>query len=378
MTASTPPCDGASPPVQPVSGPAPAGGALIAVDDLHRSFRTGRRRNRRTIEAVRGITFTVAPGERLAFIGPNGAGKSTSIKMLTGLLRPSSGSARVLGLEPWSQRRALSRRIGTLFGQRSLLWAELPARTSLATLGAIHGIDRPTLTGRIAELGELLEATDLLDQPVRTLSLGQRMRCELAAALLHRPALLFLDEPTIGLDLLAKQRFREVLVRLNTEHGTTVFLTSHDVADIEHVAARAVIVNHGAVVHDSPVATLRRHLLATKRIEVGLARPLSLDAVRVALDGDGGAGTGIGPVAASSGVSDDRQPVDGISLEVDTRRQPIGPVLDLVLSRLDVSDVSVIDPPLEAVIGAIYTRPEPEPEPAPETDPERPGAATVR
>lgn len=357
MTAS--PSASSPVPRAPGRSPAPpvaeATAAAIAVLDLHRSFRTGRRRNRRTIEAVRGITFSVAPGERLAFIGPNGAGKSTSIKMLTGLLRPSAGSARVLGLEPWSQRRALSRRIGTLFGQRSLLWAELPARTSLATLGAIHGIDRTTLTRRIVELGELLEATDLLDQPVRTLSLGQRMRCELAAALLHRPALLFLDEPTIGLDLLAKQRLREVLVRLNTEHGTTVFLTSHDVADIEHVAARAVIVNHGAVVHDSPVAALRRTLLATKRIEVGLARPLSLDAVRRAL----GAGAGIGPVSALGGMADAGQPVDGIGLEIDTRRQPVGPVLDLVLSRLDVSDVSVTDPPLEAVIGAIYTRPDP-------------------
>lgn len=358
-----------------------AGDAAIAVDDLHRTFTAGRRRNRRTVEAVRGITFAVAPGERLAFIGPNGAGKSTSIKMLTGLLRPTAGRARVLGLVPWSQRRALSRRVGTLFGQRSLLWAELPARSSLATLGAIHGLDRPATARRTAELGELLEAADLLDQPVRTLSLGQRMRCELAAALLHRPDLLFLDEPTIGLDLLAKQRFREVLVRLNTDHGTTVFLTSHDVADVEHVAARAVIVNHGTVIHDSPVAALRRHLLATKRIEVGLARPLSLDAVRAAL---GDAGPGLGPVTALTGVTDQHQPVDGIALEVDTRHQPIGPVLDRVLSRLDVSDVSVIDPPLEAVIGAIYTRPEARPDhgqgaddgPAadPEPDPDPDGA----
>ncbi len=355
MTASP----SASSPVRRAPGTASAGGtlpagvdAVIAVEGLHRSFTTGRRRRRRTIEAVRGLSFAVAQGERLAFIGPNGAGKSTSIKMLTGLLRPSAGSARVLGLEPWSQRRALSRRIGTLFGQRSLLWPELPARTSLATLGAIHGLDRPGLVRRIAELGELLEAAELLDRPVRTLSLGQRMRCELAAALLHRPDLLFLDEPTIGLDLLAKQRFREVLVRLNTEHGTTVFLTSHDVADIEHVAERAVIVNHGTVIHDSPVVSLRRTLLATKRIEVGLARALTVADVRAALGPD------IGPVTAlGDRPADDGMPVEGIAVGVDTRHQAIGAVLDRVLRQLAVADVSVADPPLEAVIGEIYTRP---------------------
>ncbi|MEZ5410430.1 MAG: ATP-binding cassette domain-containing protein [Acidimicrobiales bacterium] len=327
--------------------------AVIAVADLRRTFSAGRRRNRRTIEAVRGVTFTVEPGERLAFIGPNGAGKSTSIKMLTGLLRPSAGTVRVLGLEPWSERRALSRRIGTLFGQRSLLWGELPARTSLATLGAIHGIDRSGLGRRIDELGELLEATHLFDQAVRTLSLGQRMRCELAAALLHRPQLLFLDEPTIGLDLLAKQRFREVLVRLNTEHGTTVFLTSHDVADVEHVAARAVIVNHGTVIHDSPVAALRRNLLTAKRIEVGLARALTVPEARAALGPD------IGPVTplGSAPGRGEEAPVDGIAIDVDTRRQAIGEVLDRVLQRLAVADVSVADPPLETVIGEIYARP---------------------
>lgn len=359
MTASP----SASSPVRRAPGTAPASGstpgavpadvdAVIAVEDLHRTFSAGRRRRRRTIEAVRGLSFAVSWGERLAFIGPNGAGKSTSIKMLTGLLRPSAGSARVLGLEPWSERRALSRRIGTLFGQRSLLWPELPARTSLATLGAIHGLDRSGLGRRIAELGELLEAAELLDRPVRTLSLGQRMRCELAAALLHRPDLLFLDEPTIGLDLLAKQRFREVLVRLNTEHGTTVFLTSHDVADIEHVAERAVIVNHGTVIHDSPVASLRRTLLATKRIEVGLARPVSIADVRAALGPD------IGPITAlGDPPADDAMPVDGIAVGVDTRHQAIGAALDRVLRQLAVADVSVADPPLEAVIGEIYTRP---------------------
>jgi ABC-2 type transport system ATP-binding protein len=314
----------------------------IEVSDLRRTFVTGRRRRRRQVEAVRGVSFTVDQGERLAFIGPNGAGKSTSIKMLTGLLHPTGGQARVLGLEPWTQRRELSRRIGTLFGPRSQLWAELAPRASLRTLGAIFGLDDYEIGRRVHELGLLLEATELFDQPARTLSLGQRMRCELAACMLHRPRLLFLDEPTIGLDLLAKQRFRQVLVRLNTELGTTVFLTSHDVADIEHVAQRAIVVNHGTVVTDSPVAQLRRQFLSTKRIELGLAAPVdpgtSLEAV-------------LGP-----GVTIVERSEAALSLTVDTGIRPVGEVLDTVLAELDVADLSVVDPPLEHVIGALYAQ----------------------
>jgi ABC-2 type transport system ATP-binding protein len=278
----------------------------------------------------------------LAFIGPNGAGKSTSIKMLTGILAPTSGSAEVLGLVPWVQRRELSRHIGTLFGQRSQLWAELTPRVSLHTLGAIFGLSAGQTRSRVGELGQLLDAEALFDEPVRTQSLGQRMRCELAACMLHQPSLLFLDEPTIGLDLLAKQRFREVLVRLNTELGTTVFLTSHDVADIEHVAQRAIIVNHGVIIHDSPVAALRRDLLATKRVEIGLSEPIDVETLRLAL------GHGVEVLAHGDSV---------LSIDVDTGRRPIREVLDLVLASVPVADLSVVDPPLEQVIGEIYQRP---------------------
>ncbi len=232
--------------------------AAIVAADLGRTFVTGRRRQRRTIEAVRGLTFRVEPGERLAFIGPNGAGKSTSIKMLTGILRPTSGSATVLGLVPWEQRMDLARSIGSLFGQRSQLWHELTPRASFRMLAAIFDLDDPGADRRIAELGDLFDAGELFDQPVRTLSLGQRMRCELSACLLHEPSVLFLDEPTIGLDLVGKQRFRELLVRLNEEQGTTILLTSHDVADIEHVADRAIVVNHGTIIFDDAVTAMRR------------------------------------------------------------------------------------------------------------------------
>src|SRR5262245_33276413 len=192
------------------------------------------------VDAVQSITFAVEAGERLAYIGPNGAGKSTSIKMLTGILYPTGGSATVLGLVPWRQRRQLAHRIGTLFGQRSQLWFQLSPRETLALLGRIYRLSRAETERRIASLGELLDATELLDRPVRTLSLGERMRCELAASVLHEPEILFLDEPTIGLDLIAKTRFRDLILRLNEERATTIFLTSHDVSDIEQVARRVI------------------------------------------------------------------------------------------------------------------------------------------
>jgi ABC-2 type transport system ATP-binding protein len=310
----------------------------IRVRSLTKVFETGRRRARRRIEAVREISFTVEPGERIAYIGPNGAGKSTSIKILTGILHPTSGEATVLGIVPWIDRRRLAARIGTLFGQRSLLWFELTPRQSYRMLAAIYELDRRRETARVGELAELLDAGDLFDQPVRSLSLGQRMRCELAACMLHEPEILFLDEPTIGLDLLAKQRFRELLVRLNVERNTTTFLTSHDVADIEHVARRAIVINHGSVIYDDEVAAMRRALLATKLVEVGLARPaapIDLPGVSVIAQDDGSA-----------------------QLVVDTTSTSIRAVLDALLETIAVADISVVDPPLEQVIAEIYRQPQ--------------------
>ena len=220
----------------------------IRVDHLGKVFETGRGANRRTVEAVAGLSFDIEPGERVAYIGPNGAGKSTSIKILTGILHPTSGRATVLGIVPWQDRRRLAGRIGTLFGQRSLLWPELTARQSYRMLAAIYGLDSVRERRRVGELADLLAAGDLFDQPVRGLSLGQRMRCELAACMLHEPEILFLDEPTIGLDLVAKQRFRELLVRLNAERGTTIFLTSHDVAATNLISFSFTIANTSATV----------------------------------------------------------------------------------------------------------------------------------
>ncbi len=308
----------------------------IEVQDLSKVFETGRRRHRRRVDAVDNLSFSVERGERVAYIGPNGAGKSTSIKILTGILHPTQGEASVLGVVPWLDRRRLAARIGTLFGQRSLLWFELTPRQSYRMLAAIYGLDRRREEARIGELGDLLEAGDLFDMPVRSLSLGQRMRCELAACMLHDPEVLFLDEPTIGLDLLAKQRFRELLVRLNTEQGTTIFLTSHDVADIEHVALRAMVINHGSLIYDNEVVAMRRALLSTKLVEVGLSRPA--------------------PAPALAGVTVLEHTETTMKLVVDTVTTSIRHVLDDLLDGLPVADISVVDPPLEQVIASIYGR----------------------
>ena len=309
----------------------------IMVEGLTKTFASGRGKRRRTTDAVRHISFTIDPGERVAYIGPNGAGKSTSIKILTGILQPTGGHASVLGIVPWQQRKKLAARIGTLFGQRSMLWMELTPRQSYRMLAAIYGLDGTRERQRIGVLAELLDANDLIDVPVRSLSLGQRMRCELAACMLHNPEVLFLDEPTIGLDLLAKQRFRDLLVRLNEEQRTTIFLTSHDVADIEHVARRAIVINHGTVIYDDDVVAMRRNLLSSKVIEVSLTTPIT-------------------PVFGTGVIVQSHSDV-GMKLVVNTTATTIRTVLDVLLDGPAVADITVVDPPLEEVIAEIYSHP---------------------
>jgi ABC-2 type transport system ATP-binding protein len=314
--------------------------AAIEAVGLSKTFYSGSGPRRRVgIEAVRDISLSVDRGERLAYIGPNGAGKSTSIKMLTGILHPTSGEAKVLGFTPWTERRKLVRHIGALFGQRSQLWFQLTPRRTFDLLGSIYRLDEREKDARVAELAELLEASELFDTPVRNLSLGQRMRCELAASMLHSPQVLFLDEPSIGLDLVAKQRLREMIVRLNADQGTTVFLTSHDVADIEHVARRVIVINHGTLIYDGLVSQMRRTFLRTKLLEVRFEDepgPLEIDAIEI---------------LKHSGL--------GYKLEVDTESRSIRAVLDDLLDRYQVADISVLDPPLEEIIGRIYEAPHP-------------------
>jgi ABC-2 type transport system ATP-binding protein len=309
---------------------------MIAIEarELRKTFPV---RRGAPVEAVAGISFAVEAGERLAYIGPNGAGKSTSIKMLTGILHPTSGDAAVLGIVPWKKRRDLAARIGTLFGQRSQLWYQLTPRQTFGLLGRIYRIPADEERRRLARLGELLDATQLFDQPVRGLSLGQRMRCELVASMLHAPEVLFLDEPTIGLDLVAKARFRDLIVRINEEQGTTILLTSHDVSDIEQVARRVIVINHGRLIYDDRVSVMRRALLGTKVLDVRFEQPPASVEVEGAR------------LVKLSGA--------GAKLVVDTGQHPIRSVLDDLLDRYDVVDISVADPPLEEIVSHIYARP---------------------
>ncbi len=244
---------------------AAAGGAdagFIDVRDLTKTFTVRRRsgllrRTATSVRAVDGISFALRRGEMVGFIGPNGAGKSTTIKMLTGILTPSTGRLRVAGVDPWQERTRLVRRIGVVFGQRTTLWWDLPLRDSYALVRRMYRIPRARFEENLARCVELLELGDLLDVPVRQLSLGQRMRGDITAALLHDPDVLYLDEPTIGLDVVSKARVRRFLTSLNAELGTTVLLTTHDLSDIEHLCERVVVIDQGRLLYDGSLGGLQ-------------------------------------------------------------------------------------------------------------------------
>ena len=238
-------------------------------------------RRRRQSIAVDRLSFSIAPGERVAFIGPNGAGKSTTLKVLAGILHPDAGEVRVLGLVPSRERRRLAFQIGTVFGQRSQLWYQLPPRDTFELLGRVYEIDRRQHRRRIDALTSVFEIGALVDTPVRQLSLGERMRCEIVASLLHSPRMLFLDEPTIGLDVSAKAVIRELLRTESERERVTLLLTSHDTGDMERVCTRAIVIHHGRLLWDGAIAELRRGYLKAKRITLWTeAEHLESDAAR--------------------------------------------------------------------------------------------------
>jgi ABC-2 type transport system ATP-binding protein len=287
-----------------------------------------------TIDALSGISFDIAAGERVALIGPNGAGKSTTLKILTGILEPSRGDASVFGLTPWRDRTRLTHRIGVVFGQRSQLWSELPVRESFSLLRRIYDQDAAVFATRLDRLIARFDLAPLLPQPVNRLSLGQRMRCEIVASLLHGPALLFLDEPTIGLDITAKAAIRELINAQAQSEGLTVVLTSHDTRDIELVCERVIVVNAGRIVVDQPTDELRRRFLSRKLITIRSTAPA------IALD--------------LPGVS--RRPGEPhlSLLDVDTRVARIEQVVSAALALGGIEDITIEDPPMEEVIHEIY------------------------
>jgi ABC-2 type transport system ATP-binding protein len=299
-------------------------------------------RTSREIIAVDQISLTVEEGESLAFIGPNGAGKSTTIKMLTGILKPTSGSAQVLGLTPWSERSKLSHQIGAVFGQRSQLWYHLAPGDTFDLLAKIYNLSRQEYKIRRELLIEKFKLTPFLSTQVRKLSLGQRMRCEIAASLLHKPRILFLDEPTIGLDVVARQELRSLIREWNQNDGLTVFLTSHDAGDIESVAERVVIVNHGRIVFDDKVATMRGQYLGEKVLQT-LFHELP-DQIR------------LNELGQMKGITVLESQDYAFKIEVNVKEIPIQNVITSIMSCGAVADITIEDPPLEEVIAHIYGR----------------------
>lgn len=251
---------------------------VIEVNNVIREFRIAERdtnffrflfcRKYKTKRAVNDISFKIKEGELVGFIGPNGAGKSTTIKMMSGILVPSAGVVKVLGMIPHEERKKVARQIGVVFGQRSQLWWDLPVTDTFALLKKIYKIGDETYEKNLALYGELLGIHDFINQPVRQLSLGQRMRADLCAALLHDPQILFLDEPTIGLDVVVKKQIREMIKKINQTRNVTVILTTHDMKDVEEICDRIILINEGKIVMDGPVAEIKKDFRGVSEIKV--------------------------------------------------------------------------------------------------------------
>src|SRR5215471_14784466 len=291
----------------------------------------------REVWAVNNISFHVTAGEMVGYIGPNGAGKSTTIKMLTGILVPSGGRVTVAGLVPWRQRRVLARRIGAVFGQRTQLWWDLPLIESLDLLRHIYRVPAARFAANLAVFREVLELDSFLDTPVRQLSLGQRMRGDLAAALLHDPEILYLDEPTIGLDVVAKQRVRDFLRRMNQERGLTVLLTTHDMADIAHLCQRMMLIDHGQLLYDGAVAGIRERFGVERTLVVDLAEDETVDGP-----------LNIGPA--------EQVQADGPRRWLRFRRQEItaAALIAAVSARYRIRDLTIEEPEIESIVRRIY------------------------
>lgn len=285
------------------------------------------------IKAVRNISFEVEKGEMIAFIGPNGAGKSTSIKMMTGILFPDKGDIDILGLNPMKDRKRLAYEIGCVFGQKEQLWTHLTPYDNFKFFGAIYDIPEKRVEKKIEELKELFELDEFINTPVRNLSLGQRIRCEIVASLIHEPKILFLDEPTIGLDPVVKENIRSLIKRMNKEYKTTVVLTSHDVSDIEKLCKRVIIVNNGQIVMDDSMENLKYHYLNKKIVEAKMNTQVNLD--------------------DEEGITILKDKGYNLKIEVDTKKRSVSDAIKL-LNPDNIVDINITNIPLEDIISNIY------------------------
>jgi ABC-2 type transport system ATP-binding protein len=325
---------------------------LIHVRDLCKNFRSFHRRegiwgsiqnlfvrDYRTVAAVDRVSFSIERGEMVGYIGPNGAGKSTSIKMLTGILVPSSGEIRINGFSPFRQRRHYVKTIGVVFGQRTQLWWDIAVIESFKLLRRIYDVSQRDFDARMERFDSILGIRDYLHTPVRKLSLGERMRCDLAAALLHNPPLLFLDEPTIGLDVVAKDHIRHFLRAINREFHTTVLLTTHDLDDIEELCRRIMIIDHGRVLYDGQLHHLKQKLLRTKQIKFALKDR---------------AQTGCMSLFAREGLEVEQ--VDELTYRIvfDRAKISTSDLIRQILAAVEVRDLLIEDEPIEEIIKRIY------------------------
>ncbi len=326
---------------------------LIRVRDLTRDYRLMDKREGvmggfvdllrprwRTLRAVADVSFDIAPGEMVGYIGANGAGKSTTIKMLTGILTPTGGEVTVGGMVPWKQRRQYTRHIGAVFGQRTQLWWDLAVVESFRLLQKIYEVDDATYTRQMAIFDDLLGVNEFLHQPVRKLSLGQRMRCDLAAALLHRPRVLFLDEPTIGLDVVAKENVRRFLREIREQDGVTVILTTHDLGDIEQLCDRVIIIDKGRVHFDGELDELRRRTGHRVRLTVDLREPRATAELEAAVAGL--------PVTWAQG--------EGLRHHAEFRRADVAgaEIIKRLVNTCPVSDLHLAEPDIEEIVREIY------------------------
>ncbi len=318
----------------------------IVVENLWKRFQVAERkpgfigalrgvfsRSYRDINALRNVGFSVEPGELVGYIGPNGAGKSTTIKVLSGILAPSSGKCEINGLTPWLNRQQHVKNIGVVFGQRTQLWWDLPVVESFELLRDIYQVPTRDYKDRRDELIQTMQIEDLLDTPVRQLSLGQRMRCDLVAALLHRPSILFLDEPTIGLDAVSKLAIREFIRKLNRDHGVTVILTTHDMDEIEALCERIIVIDNGAIFNDGTLESLRSRVNPERRLKVEFSENIAFshDDVRI---------------VSREGNT--------LHLSFNPNRMTTTGLIQLLSESYPVKDLFVENPPIEEIIAQLY------------------------